>query len=188
MTFLKPVFLLFALVSVVFFLLGLKSQKGSAPGLKDGKLSPLSSKPNCVSSEDGTQPEKAVEPLDAGLAQAKAARTGLEVDMGYLDIKAPMDGVVTRRMVDVGDMAALAPSVWIIWKAKEMGATRGALAYMIMNTTVDFVVGSIPIAGDIFDMVYNANIRNVAALERNLNKTAHAAKEVHAKPQMIEIT
>ncbi len=88
----------------------------------------------------------------------------------------------------VGDMAALAPSVWIIWKAKEMGATRGALAYMIMNTTVDFVVGSIPIAGDIFDMVYNANIRNVAALERNLNKTAHAAKEVHAKPQMIEIT
>lgn len=73
MTFLKPVFLLFALVSGVFFLLGLKSQKGSAPGLKDGKLFPLSSKPNCVSSEDGTQPEKAVEPLDAGLAQAKAA-------------------------------------------------------------------------------------------------------------------
>lgn len=61
------------LVTIVFFLLGLKSQKGSAPGLIDGKLAPLSSKPNCVSSEDGTQPEKAVKPLQATLAQAKAA-------------------------------------------------------------------------------------------------------------------
>lgn len=73
MTFLKPVFLLFILVSVVFFLLGLKSQKGSAPGLKDGRLSPCSAKPNCVCSEVGTQPEKAVVPFDATLAEVKAA-------------------------------------------------------------------------------------------------------------------
>ena len=42
----------------------------------------------------------------AGLAQAQAARAELNVHLGYLDIKSPADGVVTRRMVEVGDMAA----------------------------------------------------------------------------------
>jgi RND family efflux transporter MFP subunit len=41
----------------------------------------------------------------AGLAQAEAARAELEAHLGYLDIRAPVSGVVTRRMVDVGDMA-----------------------------------------------------------------------------------
>jgi len=41
----------------------------------------------------------------AGLAQAEAARAEIEVHLGYLDIKAPVAGVVTRRMVEVGDMA-----------------------------------------------------------------------------------
>jgi RND family efflux transporter MFP subunit len=50
--------------------------------------------------------ETGLERARAGLAQAKAARAELNVHMGYLDIKSPMDGVVTRRMVDEGDMAA----------------------------------------------------------------------------------
>lgn len=78
----------------------------------------------------------------------------------------------------VGDTAALAPSVWMIWKAKQLGATPGALAYMSMNTTIDYLIGMIPIAGDIFDVVYNANIRNYRALERNLNVKAARATEV----------
>ncbi len=50
--------------------------------------------------------ETGLERARAGLAQAKAARAELNVHLGYLDIKSPMAGVVTRRMVDVGDMAA----------------------------------------------------------------------------------
>lgn len=73
MVFLKYIVLVFAGVFILFFLLGLKSQKGSAPGLKNGKLAPLSSKPNCVSSEDDTQPERHVDPLEGTLAEAKAA-------------------------------------------------------------------------------------------------------------------
>ncbi len=73
MSILKPVILIVILVSILFFLLGLKSQKGSAPGLKDGRLSPCGSKPNCVSSEEGTQPEKQVKPFDASLAEVKKA-------------------------------------------------------------------------------------------------------------------
>ncbi len=58
---------------MVLFLLGLKSQKGKAPGLKDGKLAPCSTRPNCVSSEDDTPADRKVAPLQASLKDAKAA-------------------------------------------------------------------------------------------------------------------
>ena len=50
-----------------FFYLGMSSQNGSAPGLTDGRLAACPSSPNCVSSEQGTQSDKAVAslPLDA---------------------------------------------------------------------------------------------------------------------------
>lgn len=78
----------------------------------------------------------------------------------------------------VGDVATLAPSVWMIWRAHKIGATPGALAYMVSNLLMDVIVGSIPIVGDIFDVMYNANIRNYRLLEKNLNKKAARAKEV----------
>lgn len=78
----------------------------------------------------------------------------------------------------LGDLFALAPSVWIIYRAHQIDATPGTVAYMSLNTTLDFVVGSIPIVGDIFDVLYNANLRNYAALETNLNRRAARASEV----------
>jgi len=41
----------------------------------------------------------------AGLEMAKAALREVNVHLGYLDIVAPTDGLVARRMVDPGDMA-----------------------------------------------------------------------------------
>ncbi len=82
----------------------------------------------------------------------------------------------------VGDTAALVPSLYMIYRAHKLGATPGALAYMMFNTLMDLVIGSIPIAGDIFDILYNANIRNYRALERNLNKQSLDARVVdHAR-------
>ncbi|WP_106744148.1 DUF4112 domain-containing protein [Yoonia maritima] len=85
----------------------------------------------------------------------------------------------------VGDIAALVPSLWMIKQAHRLGATPGALAYMSLNTLLDFFIGSIPLVGDIFDAVYNANIRNYRALERNLDKKAARAKTVRTAPKDI---
>ncbi|WP_026940801.1 DUF1499 domain-containing protein [Hellea balneolensis] len=60
-------------IIVVFFLLGLKSQKGKAKGLVDGHLAAPGSAPNCVSSEVDVQPEKKVAPLNGTLDAIKAA-------------------------------------------------------------------------------------------------------------------
>ena len=71
----KFIFFAIGLIFGLFFLLGLKSQKGKAKGLVAGHLVPPSSAPNCVSSEVDVQPEKKVAPLNGSLAQIKAAIT-----------------------------------------------------------------------------------------------------------------
>ncbi len=63
----------FLLVCVLFFLLGLKSQRGIAKGLIDGKLANCPSSPNCACSESGVQPERFAKPLKGSLEDAKIA-------------------------------------------------------------------------------------------------------------------
>lgn len=75
----------------------------------------------------------------------------------------------------VGDVATAAPSIWMIWKARQLGATPGAVAYMVANLMTDMLIGTVPLAGDIFDIAYNANIRNYRLLEKNLNRRAEGA-------------
>jgi uncharacterized protein (DUF1499 family) len=71
---------LIGVVMVLFFVLGKKSQSGTAPGLVDGKLSACSAKPNCVCSEDGTDAKHVVEAFPAsswtGLVDAIQAQGG----------------------------------------------------------------------------------------------------------------
>lgn len=73
MTYLKFIIGVVVAVCVLFFLLGLKSQRGIAKGLMSGKLADCPSSPNCACSEADVQPERSVEPLDGSLTQAKAA-------------------------------------------------------------------------------------------------------------------
>lgn len=69
----KFIFGAIVVICALFFLLGLKSQKGKAKGLVEGHLAPPIAAPNCVSSEIDVQPEKKVAPLNGSLTQIKAA-------------------------------------------------------------------------------------------------------------------
>lgn len=52
----------------LFILLGIVSQKGEAPGIVNGRLAEPGSKPNVVCSEEGTQSERAISPIQGELA------------------------------------------------------------------------------------------------------------------------
>ncbi len=69
----KFIIIIIALVFIMFFLLGLKSQKGKAKGLVGGHLADPGSAPNCVSSEIDVQPERKVAPLQGSMRAIKAA-------------------------------------------------------------------------------------------------------------------
>lgn len=87
----------------------------------------------------------------------------------------------------VGDIASVTPSFWMIWRAYKLGASPGALAYMLCNTVTDLLIGSIPLIGDIFDVVYNANIRNYRLLEKNLAKRAARARDISLKGLPVQL-
>ncbi|UWR18001.1 MULTISPECIES: DUF4112 domain-containing protein [Sulfitobacter] len=72
----------------------------------------------------------------------------------------------------VGDVLALAPAGYILKEAHRMGASRSVLARMGANVGIDLAIGAIPLIGDIFDVGWKANIRNVDLLHRHLEQKA----------------
>jgi len=66
-----------------------------------------------------------------------------------------------------GDVAAAALSGYIVLTAARRGVPRAVLGRMLLNVLVDTAVGSIPVLGDLFDVAFKSNVRNVELLERH---------------------
>jgi hypothetical protein len=66
----------------------------------------------------------------------------------------------------VGDAVATGFALYIVLESANLGVGPKTLVHMIANLTLDFAVGSIPVAGTVFDFFFRANDRNLAlALE-----------------------
>jgi hypothetical protein len=72
----------------------------------------------------------------------------------------------------VGDALTLMPSAFIIREAHRLGAPKTLLARMGANTALDFVLGAIPLVGDIFDIGWQSKTRNVGLLHEHLANVA----------------
>lgn len=70
----------------------------------------------------------------------------------------------------IGDAISGAIGGYIIWEAKRLGVSRLVIARMAMNTTFDTVIGAVPVLGDVFDVAYKANRKNVALLKSHLER------------------
>lgn len=78
----------------------------------------------------------------------------------------------------VGDAISLALSGYIIVLARRCGVSHWTAGRMVTNALIDFGLGSIPIAGDAFDVAWKANRKNVALLEKHLHKRFPHLKEM----------
>ncbi|MEM9508084.1 MAG: DUF4112 domain-containing protein [Cyanobacteria bacterium P01_E01_bin.35] len=70
-----------------------------------------------------------------------------------------------------GDLVTAAISAYTIFLAARCGLKKGDILKMMQNVALETAIGSIPIAGDIFDAYFKANIRNLEILEQYLAKT-----------------
>jgi hypothetical protein len=73
-------------------------------------------------------------------------------------------------MPGIGDAITTALSAWIVYEAHRLGAPRRLLARMIANVALDGVVGAVPLAGDVFDVMWRANRRNMRLLRDHLER------------------
>lgn len=68
----------------------------------------------------------------------------------------------------VGDTIGALASAYVVLEARRLGAPRSVLARMVVNLLLDYVVGVVPVAGDLFDFAFKANRRNLDLLRRTL--------------------
>lgn len=61
----------------------------------------------------------------------------------------------------VGDAAAGALGLYMIWEARNLGASRATLLRMLANVGIDTALGSVPLIGDLFDFAFRSNTRNL---------------------------
>lgn len=80
-----------------------------------------------------------------------------------------LDGIASLAPV-VGDTATAAVSAYIVWEAARFGLPRSLVARMVANVGVDWLVGSVPVLGTIFDIAFKANRRNLDLLHEHLEE------------------
>lgn len=86
-------------------------------------------------------------------------------------IRLPVIGVrvgwdsILGLLPGIGDFAGLILSSLAIVEAVRVRAPKTVLVHMAAITAVDFVIGSIPLIGDLFDVFWKANKRNLRVLD-----------------------
>ena len=97
-----------------------------------------------------------------------------------LDAAFPIPGTQQRFGLDaliglipgVGDTIGALLSTYIIVEAARRGASVWTVSRMLGNVAVETLIGAIPLLGDLFDVVFKANMRNLALLGATLERDA----------------
>ncbi len=114
------------------------------------------------------------EPLRGARALARLLDTAFRVP--GLGVRFGLDGLL-GLIPGAGDAVGLVLSSYILLVGVRLRAPAPVLFRMLLNIGVDALIGTIPLIGDAFDIGWKANARNVALLERWLERPerTHAA-------------
>jgi hypothetical protein len=66
-----------------------------------------------------------------------------------------------------GDALTAGLSAYLIYEAARAGVRKRTLVQMSGNLLVDFIIGSVPVAGDLFDFFWKANRKNIVLARRD---------------------
>ncbi len=98
------------------------------------------------------------------------------------NIRFGLDAVI-GLVPGLGDMAGAALAGYLVLLAGRLGAPPAVVLRMLGNIAVDAVAGAVPVLGDLFDVGWKANTRNVELLDRYLD----APGKVHAASRVLVV-
>ena len=67
----------------------------------------------------------------------------------------------------LGDWAGAGLSLYVVYEAMRLGLPWPIIGRMLGNIAVEALVGSVPVAGDVFDFIWQANTRNLQLVDRH---------------------
>lgn len=83
----------------------------------------------------------------------------------------------------IGDALGAILGAYIVHSAAGFGVPRVIRAHMMLNLWIDTAIGMIPLAGDLFDIGWKANIRNVDLMQQAM--TDPEAAKRHSRRVVI---
>lgn len=102
---------------------------------------------------------------------SSAARLATLLDSQFsipgTNVRFGLDGLL-GLIPGIGDTIALGLSLIIVAEAISRRVRKRVIALMLGNVALDWLIGLVPIVGDIFDIMYKANMRNLRLLEGEL--------------------
>ncbi|MFA6981907.1 MAG: DUF4112 domain-containing protein [Patescibacteria group bacterium] len=69
-----------------------------------------------------------------------------------------------------GDLVSLVLSLYIVWIGVKAELPKRKVVEMIKNTALDFVVGLVPVLGDVADFTFKSNLINLKILQQHMGK------------------
>jgi Domain of unknown function (DUF4112) len=111
-------------------------------------------------------------------AQVRAALRRVEQLAYWLDDRYRLPGTRFRIGLDgivglipgVGDAVTNVLTAYIVYEAWRLGVPTATLVRMLANLGIDTVVGVVPVLGDLLDIGFKANRRNLRLLHRHLTE------------------
>jgi hypothetical protein len=70
----------------------------------------------------------------------------------------------------IGDLIPAAIGLYLVFEARELGASRWLQTRMAGNLLLDLLVGAVPVLGDVFDVLFRAHHRNLKLLQKELGE------------------
>lgn len=105
--------------------------------------------------------------LRARLKRLDRIADGLDTRFSVLGIKFGWDAIL-GLLPGVGDFAAMLPGAYIIYEGYNVGARKRVIGRMCANSAVDFALGSVPVLGNVFDLFFKDNRRNIGLLRQEM--------------------
>ncbi len=67
----------------------------------------------------------------------------------------------------LGDWTGAILSLYVLYQGARLGLPTSVLTRMSSNIVIEALVGAVPVLGDLFDMAWQANMRNVRLVEEH---------------------
>ena len=84
----------------------------------------------------------------------------------------------------LGDIVTAATGLYIIHQSSKLGASKLAITRMFINWGIDTAVGLVPVVGDVFDIMFKSNTKNVKLLIADLEARAVELREVNREQRL----
>lgn len=83
------------------------------------------------------------------------------------DLRFGLDPIIGILFPGIGDAVTGTGSIGLLTLAARRGVPRVVLWRMVLNIFIDMIFGSLPIVGDIFDVAFKANRRNLELIREH---------------------